>query len=158
MPRRVKYQDSSPETALDATTYYGGVRLQIPIFEGGLMKAEVGEARSKQRQAGLVSDLLRRQIESDVHEAFINYQTIESVLATARLQFEDAKKNFDTVEELFSEGLVPSLSLIDAEQALSFAEKELVSATWDRQVAIMRLEKAWGCWVKIINWTRWRFR
>jgi outer membrane protein len=140
----VKYQDSSPETALDATTYYGGVRLQIPIFEGGLMKAEVGEARSKQRQAGLVSDLLRRQIESDVHEAFINYQTIESVLATARLQFEDAKKNFDTVEELFSEGLVPSLSLIDAEQALSFAEKELVSATWDRQVAIMRLEKSMG--------------
>ncbi len=140
----MKYQDSSPATALDATTYYGGVRVQIPIFEGGLMKAEVAEARSKQRQAELASVLLGRQIESDVHEAYINYQTIGSVLETARLQFEDAKKNFDTVEGLFSEGLVPSLSLIDAEQALSFAEKELVSAAWDNQVAILRLEKSMG--------------
>jgi outer membrane protein len=140
----VRYQDSSPETAMDATTFYGGIRLQIPIFEGGLMNAEVGEARSKQRQAELASDLLRRQIESDVHEAVINYQTIDFVLATAGLQLEDAKKNFDTVEGLFSEGLVPSLSLIDAEQALSFSEKELVSATCDRQVAILRLEKSLG--------------
>jgi len=140
----MRYQDSSPATALDATTYYGGVRLQIPIFEGGLMKAEVAEARSRQRQAELSSDLLERQVESDVHEAYINYQTIGFVLETARLQFEDAKKNFDTVEGLFSEGLVPSLSLIDAEQALSFAEKELVSATWDNQVAILRLEKSMG--------------
>jgi outer membrane protein len=140
----VRYQDSSPETALDATTYYGGVRLQIPIFEGGLMKAEVAEARSKQRQAELSSSLLRRQIESDIDETLINYQTIDFVLTTARFQFEDAKRNFDTVEGLFSEGLVPSLSLIDAEQALSFAEKELVSATWDHQVAILRLEKSMG--------------
>jgi outer membrane protein len=140
----VRYQDSHPETGLDATTYYAGLRLQIPIFEGGLMKAEVAEARSKQRQAELSSVLLKRQIESEVHEVYINYQTIDSVLKTAKLQFADAKKNFETVEGLFSQGLAPSLSLIDAESALSLAEKELVSATWDRQLAIVRLEKSLG--------------
>ncbi len=138
------YQHSHPETGLDATVYYAGVRLQVPIFEGGLMKAEVAEARSKQRQAELSSALLKRQIESEVNEAYINYQTISSVFETARLQLEDARKNFDTVEGLFSEGLVSSLSLIDAEQALSLAENELVSATWDRQVAIVRIEKSLG--------------
>jgi outer membrane protein len=138
------YQHSHPETGLDATVYYAGVRLHVPLFEGGLMKAEMAEAKSKQRQAELSSALLKRQIESEVNEAYINYQTISSVFETAKLQLEDARKNFDTVEGLFSEGLVPSLSLIDAEQALSLAENELVTATWDQQVAILRIEKSLG--------------
>ena len=140
----VTYQDSHPATALDATVYYGGIRLQVPIFEGGLMKAEVAEARSKQRQAEFSTVLLRRQIESEVQEAYTTYQTASSVLETAKLLLEDARKNFDTVEGLFSEGLVQSLSLIDAETALSSAEKELISTTWDRQLAILRLEKSIG--------------
>jgi outer membrane protein len=140
----VRYQNSSPETALDATTYYAGLRLQIPIFEGGLMQAEVAEAKSRLRQSEYASALLKRQIESEVHEAFINYQTVNSVFGAAKLQLSDAKKNFDTVEGLFSQGLMPSLSLIDAESTLSLTEKELINATWDRQLAILRLEKSLG--------------
>ena len=102
---------------MDATTYYGGLRLQIPIFEGGLMKAEVSEARSKVRQAELSTDFLRKSIESDVLEAYMDLQTVSSVLEAAKLQSGYARDNFIAVEGLFSEGLVTSLSLIDAEQA-----------------------------------------
>jgi outer membrane protein len=140
----VQYQDSRPATALDSTNYYAGLRLQVPIFEGGLMKAEVSEARSRVRQAELASELLRATIESDVHEAYVNLQTVASVLDTAKLQMDYAKRNFDAVESLFTEGLLASLSLIDAEQALTFAERELMNATYDREVAILRLKKSTG--------------
>jgi outer membrane protein len=140
----MQYVDSHPSTLMDATTYYGGIRLQIPLFEGGLMKAEVSEARSKLRQSELSSVLLRRNIESEVQEAYINCQTLSSVLETVKVQYEYAKSNFDTVESLFSEGLVPSLSLIDAQQALSLAERELVTATWGQQLAILRLQRSIG--------------
>jgi len=140
----VRYQDSSPMTMMDATTYYGGVRLQIPIFEGGLMKAEVSEARSKQRQAELSAVLFKRNIENEVQEAYINCQTVNAVLETARRQFDYAKSNFDAVESLFAEGLVPSLSIIDAQQALYLAERELTSAAIGQQLAILRLQKSLG--------------
>lgn len=140
----LRYTLSDPDTMLDGTTYYAGIRLSIPLFEGGLQEAELAEARSKQRQAELASKLLKRQIESDVREAYVNYQTVTSVLENAKLQAADARTNFDTVEGLFAEGLVSSLSLIDAEQALFMAERELVSITLDRQVAIIRLEKSVG--------------
>jgi outer membrane protein len=140
----IQYQDSRPAIFTDATAYYGGLRLQIPIFEGGLMKAEVSEARSKARQAELFTDYLRKAIESEVHEAYLNLQTITSVLETAKLQMGYAKDNFDAVEGLFAEGLMPSLSLIDAEQALNMAERELMNTTYDRQVAILRLRKSMG--------------
>jgi outer membrane protein TolC len=61
-----------------------------------------------------------------------------------KVQYEYAKSNFDTVEGLFSEGLAPSLSLIDAQQALSLAERELVSATWGQQLAVLRLQRSIG--------------
>lgn len=144
----VTYQDSQPALMTDATVYYGGLRLQIPIFEGGLMKAEVSEARSKYRQAQLSTDFLRKSIETEVHEAYVNLQTITSVLDTAKQLRDYAKDNFDAVEGLFSEGLVSSLSLIDAEQALNMAETELMNAAYDRQVAILRLQKSIGMFAK----------
>jgi len=139
-----KYMDSQPATGMDATSYYGGLRLQIPIFEGGLMKAETSEARSKVRQAKLATALLERTIETEIHEAQINLQTITAVLETAKLQLGYAKETFDTVEGLFAEGLLSSLSLIDAEQALSQAERELANAVSEQQLAILRLMKSIG--------------
>ena len=140
----LRYQDSSPSTMMDATTYYGGLRIQVPIFEGGLQKAEVSEARSKQRQSELASVLLERTIKNEVQEAQINCQTVNAVLETAKIQNSYAKTNFDTVEGLFSEGLVPSLSLIDAQQALSMSDFELVAATYEQQLAILRLQTKIG--------------
>ena len=138
------YQDSRPATVMDATTYYGGLRLQIPIFEGGLMKAEVSDARSKQRQAELSTESLRKSIESEVYEVYMNLQTVTSVLETAKLQMGYARDNFSAVEGMFDEGLAASLSLIDAEQALSSSERELANATYDQQVAILQLKKTIG--------------
>jgi len=138
------YLHSVPETGMDATSYYGGLRIQIPIFEGGLMKSEVAEARSKLRKSEFETLSMKRNIESEVHEAHINLRTIASVLDTARVQLGYARENFDAVEGLFAEGLAPSLSLIDAEQALSFAEREIMNATYDQQLAILRLRKSVG--------------
>ena len=140
----IRYTDSNPATLMDATTYYGGVVLQVPIFEGGLMKAEVAEARSKQRQSELSTELLKRTIQNEVAEAYLNYQTLSTVLETAKTQFEYARKNFDTVESLFSEGLLPSLSVIDAQQALFLAERELVAASIEQQLAVLRLQRSVG--------------
>jgi outer membrane protein len=140
----MQYQDSRPAIITDATVYYGGLRLQIPIFEGGLMKAEVSEARSKKRQAELKADFLRKSVESEVHEAYVNLHTSTSVMENAKLQMEYARENFDAVEGLFAGGLLPSLSIIDAEQALVFAELELANATYERQLGILRLKKSIG--------------
>lgn len=135
---------SDPETLLEGTTYYGGIRLQIPIFEGGLMKAEVSEARSRLRQAELSSEFLRRSIETEVYEAYVNLQTFTSVLKAAGVQHEDARNNFSTVEDLFSQGLASSLALIDAQQALLLAERQYVNARYEQQIAILRLNRSTG--------------
>jgi outer membrane protein len=140
----MQYTDSYPATGLDATVYYAGLRLQIPIFEGGLMRAEIAEAKSKFRQSELALNQLRRAIETDVYEAYINAQTQTTVLNTAKVQHDDARENYRTITDLFGEGLVSSLAVIDAQQALFVSERELVNATYDQQVAILKLQKSTG--------------
>jgi len=140
----IQYQDSRPTIITDETVYYGGIRLQIPIFEGGLMKAEVSSARSKLRQSEYSTKLLERNIETEVYEAYVNLQTLTTVLESTKLQYADAKENFDTVTKLFAEGLASSLAVIDSQQALFLAEREFVSVTIDREVAVLRLQKSIG--------------
>ena len=140
----LQYKSSDPETLTDGTIYYGGVRLTIPIFEGGLMRAEVAAARSQQRQAELATALLRKNVETEVFEAYVNLQTITSVLNTAKQQYSDAKENFDAVESLFGQGLASSLALIDAQQALFLAEREYSVALYDREVAVLQLQRSVG--------------
>jgi outer membrane protein len=139
-----RYTDSDPATMLDGSIHYGGVRLAVPLFEGGLMKAEVSEARSKHRQSELSRQRLERAIETDVHESYVDYQTLTSVLDAVQKQHEDARSNFRAVESLFAQGLVSSLALIDAQQALFLTERELVNAIYDQQLAILRLKKSVG--------------
>ncbi len=140
----MQYVDSRPSTMLDATSYYGGLRLQVPIFEGGLMNAEVEEARSQALQAKLKSDYLKQTIATDVYGAYVHLQTMTSVLDTAKHELAYARKNYAAVRDLFTEGLLASLSLIDGEHALTLAEQELVSARYDQQLAILQLQQATG--------------
>jgi outer membrane protein len=140
----VQYKNSSPETLTDATVVYGGIRLAVPLFEGGLMKAETAEARSKLRQAELSGALLKKTIGDEVYESRVNLDTVTAVLEAAKSQYDDATKNFAAVESLFSEGLTTGLNLIDAQQALFIAEREYVNALYERQVAILRLQRSIG--------------
>ena len=138
------YTDSSPATAMDATVYYGGVQVEIPIFEGGLMKAEMAEARSKVRQAELALSLAEESVKTEVHDAFINLKSVSSVVDTAKEQLSYAQGNYEAVSSLFADGLLSSLSMIDAEQALTLAESELANAEYDQQLAILHLRKSIG--------------
>lgn len=140
----LRYKNADPETIDAGTTYYGAVKIEVPIFEGGLMKYELAEARSRLRQAELSADLVKRSLESEVYEVFVNLQTETAVLGAVKQQYDDARANFSNVESLFSEGLASSLQLIDAQQALLLSEQEYVKALYDQQVAILRLLRVVG--------------
>ncbi len=72
----LQYQRSHPETIIKGTIYYGALRLQVPIFEGGLSKSETSEARSKARQAELSTALLKRSIENEVYDSYVSLETV----------------------------------------------------------------------------------
>lgn len=140
----LRYKSTDPETMDEGSGYYGGVRLEVPLFEGGLLSAEVSEAKARLRQAELAVDLLKRSIEREVHQAWTGLRTATTIIGMLRQQFDDARRNFVAVEDLYREGLVSSLQVIDAQQALLLTEREYVNVRYDQQVAVLRLQRAIG--------------
>ncbi|MGH7275291.1 MAG: TolC family protein, partial [Nitrospiria bacterium] len=125
--------------------------LTFPLFEGGLRMAELREARSKARQAGLERTLLEDRIEVSVKSALHDLAAVESVLENFKDQLASAQENFTLVEKQFAFGLATNIDVLDANSLLHDAQRQLSNATYNRDLAVLRLQKTVGLFLKGID-------
>ena len=74
-----KDEDPSAST-LNKESAYGGLKISIPIFEGGLRDAEVKEAEAKQRQAALFYEDKKKSIDIEVESAYLDLITQKGIM------------------------------------------------------------------------------
>ncbi len=127
---------------------YGGIKIDFPFFEGGLRRAEVREAKAKQRQSVLDYEDIKKTIFIEVEEAYLDFITQKGVLKSFEDQLTFAKDNYNLVSKQFKYGLVNSIDVMDANTLLVTAERELANAKYDYQLAILRLRRATGTFLK----------
>jgi outer membrane protein len=120
------------------------VTLTLPIFEGGLRLAELREARSKARQAQLERFLLEDRVEIEVKTALRDLKTVDSILQNFKDQVAFAQENFTLVEKQFAFGLATNIDLLDANSLLHQAQQELSNTQYDRELAVLNLQKTVG--------------
>lgn len=137
--------DQNPEmVSLNKESVYGGLKLNFPFFEGGLRKAEVGEAEAKYRQAELSKEDLRKTILIDVEAAYVVLVTAAGVLKSLQDQLVFAKDNYSAVSKQFEFGLATSIDIIDANTLLVTAERQFSDAQLAYQFAILGIERTTG--------------
>ncbi len=137
--------DQSPDTVtLIKDSRYGMLSLNFPFFEGGLTKAQVNEARARERQSGLLYEDLKKSIRIEVQGAYLDLVTQKGILKYLEDQVVYARDNFNAVSKQFEFGLAQSLDVMDANNLLVTAERSLVQAVYNYQVAILRMKKATG--------------
>ncbi|HEX9757827.1 MAG TPA: TolC family protein [Nitrospiria bacterium] len=160
--QRVKFARGNffPTLSLEATYWYReqhpkssffiqdswmvGGRFEFPLFEGGLRKAELAQARSNVEQARLQSSKLRREVDMEVTRASLTLEAVTRQLESRRDQVLFAQKNYEMVSKQFTYGLVTNVELLDANQTLIEAERDVNNASFDRHVAILTLQKSVG--------------
>ena len=116
----------------------------MPIFEGGLKFAQVGEAKSKLREAELARLSLVRDIEIQVREAYNNVQALSLVIDSFTSQLSFASENYDMVFKQFTYGILDNMDVIDADATLVEAELGLMNANYDHQLGILELKRSAG--------------
>ena len=137
--------DQHPATSnLNRESIYGGIALSFPFFEGGLRKAEVAEAKAKERQAALNYDQLKREIEIEVQSGYLDLVTQRGILSFLDDQLKFARENYRAVERQFEFGLSTSLDVMDANTQLVSAERSLASAQYRYRLDLLRIQKAVG--------------
>lgn len=121
-----------------------GARVEFPVFDGGLRRAELRQARLRLEQGRLATAKLAKQVDLDVTRASGNLDAVTRALESRRDQRRFAAKNYEMVSKQFTFGLATNLDTLDANQTLIEAERDVIGATYDRHLAILELQRSAG--------------
>lgn len=127
---------------------YAIASLNFPIFEGGLRRAELSEAKAKHRQAELQYDDTVKEVFIDVESAYNNYLTFKDTIKSLEDEVAYARENFNSVSKQYQYGLANSIDVTDANTFLVTSERKLIEAQYNYQLSILRVRQATGTLLK----------
>lgn len=143
--------DQDPSSPfLNKESVYGVLRLNVPFFEGGLRRAEVREAEARKRQSELLYEDLKKTVNIDVENAYLDLKTQTGILKSLEDQLTFARDNYNAVSKQFEFGLANSIDVMDANTLLVTAERQLADARYNYQLSILKLKRATGTLFKTV--------
>ena len=127
-----------------------GARIDVPLFDGGLRKADIKETLAKKRQADFALKDLLKQISIEIDQAYLQLMNADSVIKSLNDQLKFANENYNAVSKLFKYGLANSIDVMDANTLLVTSEKQLSDARYSYQLLILGLKRAKGVFLNSI--------
>ena len=118
--------------------------LRVPIYDGGVTKANVAKAKEDLRQVELLDQTLRRTIEDQVDSAYIGYQAASAVFDAARERTEASRLAYRQVERAYRVGEASTTDLLNATTEATDAETSQIVARVQREFQAISLRYAVG--------------
>ncbi len=125
-------------------THTVSVQLKVPIFNGGLTKSRIDEAQSQQRQMVLQLGDVRNEVEQEVRLAWQQLTTTTQQVNAAQRSLALAEKELTMARDRFAAGIANNLEIINAQNALSNARENEVSALAQYYAARINLAASQG--------------
>jgi outer membrane protein len=145
-------QENEPATAFGLEErIYGGLKLDFPFFEGGLRRAEVREAKARLRQAEYSLSDLKNEIGVDVENTYLALKREAALIKQVQAEMIFAQENYKSVTKQFEYGIADSIDTIDANTLLVTSERDLVNAKFIYQLALLRLKRATGTLLTMVQ-------
>jgi outer membrane protein len=130
------------ETSLPTRTV--GIRLDVPVFDGGRTRSEVQVAASRLRQAEMRLNDLRAGVEKEVRQALDNLATRREQVQAAQKALELAERELELAQDRFRNGVGDNIEVVNAQTALENARQGVVVSLTLFNVARLNLAAAMG--------------
>ena len=128
----------------DIRTSQIGMQLNVPLYLGGVIDSRVREALANQDRAGLDLEANRRTVAQNVRTAFLGVTSgvtqvaaLEQALRSAQISLESTKLGREV-------GVRTSLDVLNAEQLVSQALRDLLQSRYNVILSQLRLKSAAG--------------
>ena len=121
-----------------------GVRIDVPIFNGGRTRSEMQIASSRQRESDARLRDVRAAVEKDVRQALLNLKTREEQVRSAELAASLASRELALAQDRFKNGVADNIEVVNAQTALENARLILVSSLAQFNIARLNLASALG--------------
>ena len=139
------YANSSPQGfGSDVRALVVGVQLNIPLYQGGAISSRVREAVAAQERARQDLESARRTVALQTREAFLGVtsglgqiKALRQAVNSTTLQLESTKLGQEV-------GVRTAVDVLNAEQQLSAAQRDLAQALYNTIMSQLRLKLAVG--------------
>ena len=135
---------AGPQAGEDLNDWSIGVQATLPLFSGGLKKANVSKASFELRQL----ETLRVSIEERVEEAIRNQlhaaQAAYAQIDLANSAAEASRKNLELVSDAYARGTVNVIELLDAQDTSLAASAAAAESLYNFLITIMSVQRAIG--------------
>jgi outer membrane protein len=121
-----------------------GVSLTVPVFDGGLISAEVDKERNELEKVMHEERSLRLSIAREVRDAYLSVANARERMQVTGKAIESARENLRVELLKYETGAGTSTDVIDARTAFLRAETDYYQALYDNAAASVYLRKAIG--------------
>ena len=129
---------------LNLPTRSVGLRLDVPLFNGGRTRAEIQLAASHRRQVQAQWEDLRVAVEKEVREALEHLTVRAQQVRAAESALKLAERELELAQDRFRNGLADNVEVIQAQTALENARRDWVAGLALYNMARLNLAVATG--------------
>ena len=141
------YVGTSGNTTLPTYTYQASV--DMPLFTGGRIHAEIVRADLEIKKFEQQKDDLRNQIALDVKTALLNLQSARNEVQVANLGVQLSKEEVDQARDRFKAGVANNIEVIQAQDSLARANDNQIAALYRFNQARADLARSIGQMEKV---------
>ncbi|MDI1298395.1 TolC family outer membrane protein [Methylotenera sp.] len=121
-----------------------GLQLQIPLYQGGATSSKVRQAVLNKQKAQDDVEIARRQAALETQSAYLNLSTTIAQIKALEQALISSQSQVDSTKLGYEVGVRTSVDVLNAEQQLFSAKRDLLQARYNYLVNIIRLKAASG--------------
>ena len=121
-----------------------GLQLQIPLYQGGAISSRVRQALLNQQKAKDDVEIARRQTNLETQRAFLNLSSSVAQIKALEQALISSQSQLDSTKLGYEVGVRISVDVLNAQQQLFSAKRDLLQARYNYLVNIIRLKSATG--------------
>lgn len=125
-------------------TWAGTLALTLAIFDGGLTRAKVEQARQQLALTRVQLEQTQQTVEEQVRAAYLNLQQAAEQLASAQAGLTAAQEALRIANIRFQAGVGTQLDVVTAIQNLAVADAAVVQALFQYNLALAQIDQATG--------------
>ena len=129
---------------IDSKAAVVGLELAVPIYQGGLTSSRVREAVANQEKARQELEDALRKAAQQTREAYLNVTSTEAQAKALEAALASSQKSLESTQLGLEVGVRTNIDVLNAQQQVTQAKKELASARYNFLLAVLNLKAAAG--------------
>lgn len=128
----------------DTQNFTIGLQLQVPIYQGGAISSREREAVINQQRARDEVEQARRQVGLQTRQAYLNVASTVAQVKAYEQALASSQSSLDSTSLGYEVGVRTSVDVLNAQQQLFSAKRDLLQARYTWLLSVIKLKAAAG--------------